>query len=234
MTIVCVGHSHLGAISKGARVLGTEITALRLRENKKDKRSTDERWVAVRDGIRALKPDRLYCFVGGGMPAILGVAQHPIRFDFALPWRPDLAPAPDAQGIPYDAMRALMTARVRKHFQSLTKLKRFRLPMMQFESPPPIFDNAVVARMSGSYANEAGSPKGEAALGISDPYLRYKLWSLHSRVFEDFCTQNDIAYVKNPPAALDEKGFLAPAYWGDFVHGNADYGALVLRNLGSA
>ncbi len=105
---------------------------------------------------------------------------------------------------------------------------------LQFETPPPIFDGAVLADLASHYVNRANNHRADAAhFGISEPYLRYKIWSLHSNVFETFCAQKGITYVKNPPEALDEKGFLRGDYWNDFVHGNTAYGALVLRNLGS-
>jgi hypothetical protein len=234
MAIVFVGHSHIGAITKGAALLEVPVNAVKLRESKKDTRSKEERFDALKDAVATHRPNQLICLIGGGMPAILGVAQHPVRFDFALPWRPDLPLDADGEIVPYDAMRALMEARVRKHLKILGRMRKFRIPMTQLETPPPIYDNKVLKRMSGRFFGEGKADGKEAAAGISNPYLRFKLWSLHSKVFEEFCADNKIRYVKSPAAAADEKGFLAREFWGDFVHANDKYGAMILRNVENA
>jgi hypothetical protein len=224
MTLVCVGNSHLVALSKGAALLGMPLIEIRLKEIKKAGK-TAEIDAEIRQALGKGAAKRLFCLIGGGTPAVLGLVQHPRRFDFLMPGRVELGVSEEAELIPYSAMRALMEGMVRRHFRLLRRLGELPVPLAQIESPPPIFDGDYLIDVAAKSLPEIKTH------GPSSPMLRYKIWALHSALFERFCGKHGILYVKNPPEVMDEMGFLKPAYWGDFVHGNAQYGAAVLRRL---
>lgn len=224
--MLLTGHSHSDAIRDGAALLGLHLPCIRLlNEERGGGRRTDvpERWEQLATAIAASKPDRLLCAIGGGGPVRIGAAQHSVPFDFVLPWLPAMPPDSEAALVPYDAMRALMEQSVTKHLRALRRLLSFGIPLVQLETPPPVRDNDTLAALLKDVT--------DSPIALSKPNLRYKVWSLHSRVFRDFCAANAIAYIGNPEEALDAHGFLKPGLAGDFAHGNADYGAIVLRHL---
>ncbi len=141
-----------------------------------------------------------------------------------MPDRPDLPFDEAATLVPFEIMERLMARKVRKHLQMLRVLTRL-VPtrLAQLEPPPPIKDN--------SRLRNERYEKAVKMYGVSQPWLRYKLWALQGRIFRAFCEKSDIDYVPTPREALDADGFLAEPYWGDFVHGNGRYGALVLEQL---
>ncbi len=107
----------------------------------------------------------------------------------------------------------------------MTELAALGVPVVQSESPPPVRDNDFLARSA------ATSLPGIEEFGISPPMLRYKIWRLHSMAYADFCTARGITYLRNPSGVSEADGFLKREFWGDFVHGNARYGAAVLAQL---
>lgn len=229
--LVCVGHSHIGAISKGAALTNRSIVEVRLREiGKADKASKKEVSNLIGEKLGAAindhKAKHVFSFCGGGTPAVLGLVQHPQRFDFVLPGADELPFDPAARPLPFAAVRATMAARLRKHWRILRQILELTpARLIQIESPPPPLSEDFVARVAAKYDPDVKD------LGISAPYLRYKFWKLHSDLFEEFCMKAGILYFKNPPEIFDESGFLAEPYWGDYVHANANYGAVILGHL---
>lgn len=226
--LLCVGNSHLAAVAKGAAIAGIEVVAIPMRNRRRAAAAEDEEedfWGRVSAAIAARRPNRLFAFIGGGTPAVLGLLKHPEPFDVILPEAPLLPLAPDAAVVPYDALRAAMLAHVRRHFRRLARLSALGVPVVQAETPPPVPDNEFLAR------SLARACPGTQAADISPPALRYKLWRLHSTLFESFCAGRKIAYCRNPPEVADEHGFLKREFWGDVVHGNARYGAVLLQRL---
>jgi hypothetical protein len=230
--VICIGHSHIGAVSKGAALSNRKIIEFRLREiGKADKASKkDGLGDQVRDklaaAVREHRAKSVICFCGGGTPAVMGLVQHPLHFDFVLPEQSDLPFDSGAVPIPFSAIRATMALRLRKHRRVLAQLAKISpAKLIQVESPPPAADEAFVTKAAAKYDPDVRT------LGISSAHLRYKFWKLHSSLFEELCAKFDIGYVKNPPEVFDAAGYLAKPYWGDYVHANAEYGALILRHL---
>lgn len=234
-SLYCVGDSHMRAVMRAAATLGIPVVAHSLKDPMHD---GDTRTVAQRaaDAIAAIqrdRPSRILCFVGGSAPATLGTFEHPRPFDFALPWRRDLPCDAGAEIVPYDAIRQLVENMSEESLRTLARMRRLGFPMIQFETPPPFFDGAVLLDLSRGLQRKLRE-RGNSALqryAIAGPWLRYKMWALHSRVFADFCRSRDIAFAPNPPEALDENGFLAESCLQDLMHGNERYGTLVLEQV---
>lgn len=231
MSMICVGNSHIVAISKGAALAGKEIVEFRLREMKKSEKLTQKaleeqvghQLVAA---VQKHQAQKVYCFCGGGMHVALGLIQHPLRFDFIMPDGIDRVFDDTATLVPFDAIRSLMAFKIRKHLRLLRYLSEIvPAKLVQHEPPPPVADGAFLREAAATYDPDA------ATYGISAPHLRLKLWQLHNQLFREFCASNNIEYVINPSEVFDGDGFLAEPYWGDYVHGNAQYGAAVLHKL---
>ncbi len=231
--LICVGHSHIGAISKGAALTNRSIVEFRLRETgNAEKASKKEMSNFIGEKLGAAitehQTKRVFTFCGGGTPAVLGLVQHPQRFDFVLPDDDELPFDAAAIPLPFAAVRATMARRIRKHWRILRQIVELTSArLIQVESPPPPMDEDFVTRAAVTKYDDSDVKD----FGISSPYLRYKFWKLHSNLFEEFCTKAGIGYFKNPPEVFDEAGFLAEPYWGDYVHANAHYGAVILRHL---
>jgi hypothetical protein len=233
-SLYCVGNSHMRAIMRAAPALGLPIVAHSLKDpmHEGDERSVGQRIADAVAAVRRDRPERLLCFVGGGAPATLGTLLHPRPFDFRLPWRADLPFDAEAEAIPYDAVRAVVQNFGAESFRLLTRLRSLSGSIAQFESPPPLFDNAVLLDLSRRLQRKLNDRDGTATShAIAPPWLRYKLWTLHSRLFEEFCAAQGIAFVRNPAGAFDAQGFLAPDCVQDLMHGNERYGELVLRSF---
>lgn len=229
--LICVGHSHIVAISKGASLANRSIMEFRLREigkAKKASRKEESNLIGEKLGaaIREHQTKHVFSFCGGGTPAVLGLVQHPQRFDFVLPDNDALPFDSAAMPLPFTAVRATMAARLRKHWRVLRQILELKpARLIQVESPPPTMAEDFMTRAAAKYDPDVRD------FGVSSPYLRYKFWKLHSNLFEEFCMKSGIVYFKNPPEIFDESGFLSEPYWGDYVHANAQYGAVILQHL---
>ena len=227
-TLVCVGNSHLAAVARGASLASVTVAAVPMsvwnEGGQKERRPRDDVWAAVLSAVSEHRAGRVFAFVGGGAHAILGLAQSPQPFDFLFPEQSD-GWLEDVALLPYDVIHALMLSQTRRHLRQLAALAKLGYPVVQSEPPPPVPDNDFLARISAT-----AFPTIEE-YGISPPALRHKLWLLHSRIYANFCRVHGITYVRNPPEVFDEDGFLRREYWGDFVHGNAQYGAALLVHL---
>ncbi|MCS6921308.1 MAG: hypothetical protein NZM07_05225 [Elioraea sp.] len=214
-------------MAKGATLAGIEVVAIAIGKSRPPRTAEDDAGFLARveEAIERRKPYRIFAFIGGGNPAVLGLLRHPEPFDVVLPEEPRLPLESRAVVIPYDALRATMLGHVRRHFRRLARLAALGVPVVQAETPPPVPDNEFLARQLARVVPEVDAGR------ISPPALRYKIWRLHSAVFEEFCRARGISYLRNPPAIADQDGFLRREFWGDAVHGNARYGAALLDRL---
>ncbi|MBS7788969.1 hypothetical protein KTR66_03125 [Roseococcus sp. SDR] len=227
-TMFCVGNSHLAAVAKGASIADIPVLALAMRHKlakHKEGELGEAFWAKISEEVATRKPTRIFAFIGGGTPAMLGLLRHSEPFDFVLPDAPTLPLSEGSTVLPYDAVRAIASAHMRRHFRRLNRLAALGVPVVQCETPPPVPDNGFLARHVAQT-----HPEVDVA-SISPPAMRYKIWRLHSQLFEQFCKSRQIGYARNPPEVADADGFLKQEYWGDIVHGNARYGAAVLRQL---
>jgi hypothetical protein len=159
---------------------------------------------------------------------MLGLAQHPCPFDFVLPEEPDLPLRADAEILSHAAIKAVISARIEDEQLDLVRLlvKPGRR-VVHVESPPPLGDDPRLARQM---ADMPFVPKPH--LGPSSPWLRYKLWRVHSAMVREACERAGVIFAPHPKAALVDGRFLKPELYDRPCHANAGYGALVLRDLG--
>ena len=165
--------------------------------------------------------------VSGNEYYFIGLVNHPRRFDFVLPSRPELPLAPGAEIIPSDLMRRSLHAQMRHALAILTALAH-SLPcrFWHVQSPPPLPDNDHIRLHPTHFAAQV------AEHGISPPGLRMKLWVLQSEIYRDHCQATGIGFLPVPDEATDAGGFLDRRGWlPDPAHANNWYGELVVRQL---
>jgi hypothetical protein len=158
----------------------------------------------------------------GGNHAV-GIHRHPVPFDFVLAEAPDLPVQQDAQLIPLDAMRVVVERSVAAALRTLEDVVALaRGPVYHFESPPPTSERYLARKPGG---------RGRGLFPSPAKFVRYKLWRLHSEIVRRHAEQCGVQFVPHPPEAVDEDGFLLPELTANVTHGNAEYGALVVRQM---
>lgn len=231
MPIICIGHSHIGAISKASAAANKNIIAFPLRELKRAESLSPQALQAqvgenLIAAVKAQGAKNVFTCCGGSLHAAMGLVQHPVRFDFVLPEFPELPFDQAADLIPFNAIRSTMATKLRRHWRLLRYLSEtVPAKLVQFEPPPPVADEAFLKRVAGRFDSDV------MTYGISSPHLRLKLWLLHNHLFREFCSKFNIDFMPNPAEIFDKDGFLAEPYWGDFVHANENYGAVILKQL---
>ncbi len=221
---VCIGHSHINAL---ALTGDPELDAINLR-------AIDGHWLEGQDGWRLREDlaDRVsqargvFMLMGGGAPVMLGLLEYPRRFDFVLPSAPELPLDETRTIVPVDALRARLHEASAGHIDSVSGIVRAASgPITQLHPPPPLADEEEI---------KPHLTWNEEFHVVASKWLRYKLWRLHGEVMEAACEAYGIETRLPPRAALDGEGFLHPDFHADGVHGNADYGRLVLDDLRAA
>ncbi|MFN7001340.1 MAG: hypothetical protein ACK4ST_15140, partial [Elioraea tepidiphila] len=96
--LLCVGNSHLAAVARGGPIAGVEVVAIAMGNRRRTQGAEEDAafWTRVSEEIEARRPSRLFAFIGGGTPAVLGLLRHPEPFDVILPEAPTLPLHPEA------------------------------------------------------------------------------------------------------------------------------------------
>jgi len=120
------------------------------------------------------------------------------------------------------ALKALSAARPRK--------------LALLGTPPPKKDNERLRQMLAAepvffeWAKTLGAPI--ETIGITDPFVRLKLWHVLQDMFREAAAKYDGAFVATPAEAQDDEGFLKDEYWApDVTHANPAYGNLMLAKV---
>jgi SAM-dependent methyltransferase len=160
---------------------------------------------------------------------IFSCFNDPKPLDFVLPGEAAEGLIEGADIIPVD----LIFARVKQtcapylllmsYIRSLTEAPIF-LP----SAPPPVDD--VLAIPGGT--SDPRLDEKVRKLGVAPETLRRKFWRVCETIFREACEQQHIVFVPAPLGTSDQNGFRRREYWGtDWLHGNPEYGELVLRQL---
>jgi hypothetical protein len=241
-SILALGHSHLAALRRGynrcQRSSQPPFSFSFMRLN-------DEMFqpnTAFADGVEKLNeaipsafealltrdnPDVVVSCIRGNEANCIGLLNHPQRFDFYLPSRPDLPTDETAEILPVDLVGDLILHRLRHlqlYLSALAPLSGGRL--IHLQSPPPIGDNAYIA----SYPSQFGEKAKK--FGVSPKFFRLKLWLLTGEVLAQLCRDVGVILHPAPQPVRDAEGFLAKKFWNeDPNHGNAQYGKVILQNI---
>jgi hypothetical protein len=252
MTVFYVGDSHLGAVVNAYHVRVQQGRAPRVPtfvwlsqfERLLDRRRGDTLDRALLDAVRKAagggglgewfgrRSRRGDCTmalaIAGNDHNVLGLLNHPRRFDFVLPTEPELPLLDDHEVVPAALIEGAL-ARLVEYPIALTKALAHALPcrVVYLQSPPPIPSAEHIAR----HPDEMFRAELERR-GVAPPSLRLKLWKLHSAVWRRACDEAGVPILPPPPEAVDAAGFLAARAWGrDATHGNEWYGDLVISQV---
>lgn len=220
-----IGHSHSQQIFDAAADAGFALEGYNF-------------WVAPQPAIapdksgfhpeiaQRLAEGPVFSAVGGTVHNIIGLVRHPEPFDFVLPEQPDLPMDPAATVLPVAAVIAAIMARQQEYLDIIGLVRRTaRGRVYHLEPPPPLRDSGkILADVPWMFFENLTSE-------VSPAPLRYKLWRLATRVVRDYCELHDVGFVAFPHEAADTSGYLRPEYYGDAMHVNRAYGALVLEQI---
>jgi hypothetical protein len=223
--LIGIGHSHIAAVTDAAKERQVPFVAFNfwVLGLPLDRRGSV---VHLPAQILPQLSGDVFSFVGGGVHMDYGMIVHPRPYDVVLPNQPDLPLTPGAEIIPYDALYASMEVRTRPFLQIMAAVRAASQGLVfHMEAPPPREDEIAPAENPNWIIFY-----GENSV-ISPPWLRYKLWRMHSSIVRRYCDEADIAFVPSPREASDERGFLDPGYWAHPGHANRAYGALVLDQM---
>lgn len=226
--LLCIGHSHLTCVAQAAIETGFSLEALNFWEMPEAIEKTDGR-LRLSESVKARLRKHagpVFSMIGGGTHTVIGTLVHPRRFDFVLPWEPELPLDPAAEILPALAVRGVLETQVAEYLSLMAELRQLcRGPMFQLEPPPPCANGQ---RMQ---ADTPWDLYPGMCREIAPANTRYKLWRMHSRIIDDWCRAAGVTFVACPPSAQDADGYLRESYYGDGVHSNAAYGELVLDQM---
>jgi hypothetical protein len=172
-------------------------------------------------------PSCIFDCVSGNEYHFMGLVNHPRKFDFVLPWAPDLPLAEEAEIVPYVLVRASLKASMEYALTVLTCLRQATsVPIWHIQSPPPVSSNDEIAAHPIQFADAITEH------GVAPPFFRLKLWQLQSDIIREACEAVGINFLLAPAAGMDADGFVHLDGWhGDPTHANYWYGRLVLEQM---
>lgn len=229
--ILAVGHSHLESLRsayKSARQSSSvDLTFLQLNApdhlpslisgklNPKVRQLCDGPWSLV------------VSLIGGNDHNILGLLNHPQRFDLVLPMEPDLPLDGEAEVIPFSVVQQRLLRPASQKLAVLIELRRsLSVPIVHLESPPPIPSAEHIKTYPNFFKDKIDQ------LGVAPATLRYKLWRTHSDIYAAACQAAGIQFIPAPPEMQDDRGMMIEQAWNkDPTHGNVLYGAHLLAQI---
>lgn len=222
-----IGHSHLRCVQQAAAEGGQLLESLNFWDRPNDvvKGTT---WTLVPELQQRLRDHQgdVVSWIGGGAHTLFGLASHPRRIEFVLPEAPDLPLDPRAELLPFGAVRESLMVQTEPYLQLMGHVRSLvRHRLLHMEPPPLCPDNAQID------PHIPWSLFPGMLQEVAPPYLRYKMWRLHSQIVSDFCSQAGIEFIARPAMSMDADGFLGQEFFSDGVHANSRYGALQLQQL---
>lgn len=181
--------------------------------------------------VAALSPGTpVFLSMLGGYHNVLGLLQSGQRYDFLLNSDDRAEPPPTAR-VPH---RALATA-FEDVFGKTTKILKMKsvskARVYLLSTPPPKQSNEFI--MSRLLAQKKTVYRGRsfAEIGVERPEIRLKLWQLEADLLGSWAKRGGMHFVPAPAEAFDENGFLGREFYNDATHANAQYGALVVKQI---
>jgi hypothetical protein len=242
--ILAVGHSHLNGFRRAYNNLYNKdpsarpfkLTFMRLlddifKPNIVSENGADRLNETIPEQFKAIvhqdNPDVIVSCLMGNEHTFISLLNHPRRFDFYLPSRPDLPTDESAQILPRALVEDVLSNRLEKfrlYLSVLAPLSNGR--MIHVPPPPPIADARHIEKYPSLFE------KRLLRLGVSPAPFRLKMWLLACEIQRRLCEDAGVLFYRPPDAAFDSSGFLAQACWSeDPTHGNAVYGKLLLDDI---
>ena len=222
-----LGHSHVVVLEDAATAMKAPYKSLNLWGFGRPV-LYDEKSPRLNPALSVMLDDFVVSTVGGSAHDMVGLAQHPRRFDLVLPERPDLPLDDRAEILPAGAVKSAIRANMEDEQLDLIRLlARPGRRVVHVESPPPSPPGPRLDAEIGQMPYAA-----QSQLGSSSAWLRFKLWRLHSEIVRSACEEVGIEFLAHPKAALVDHCYLNPKFYERPCHANAGFGALVMQQLG--
>jgi hypothetical protein len=225
---VCIGNSHMACVLEAAEQQGVELAAIVFKHARYFDGLKQRPVEAHVKEVPAIGDNPVHSFIGGTryLSLGLGMLEHPRPYDFVLRSHPDLPIEPATELIPLEAMRRVLEDGIGIHlrlFEGIAKVAKG--PVYHYEPPPPPRAPSVAVK-----TGKGRQPAADDAVA-GQPWLRFKLWRLHSEIVKNHAEGCGAVFVDCPEAAFDGDGFLRPDLILNATHANAAYGALVLEQI---
>jgi len=225
---VCIGHSHTGALAAANPDMDT-INFW----NAGDMWHHGAGPRPLREDLaeRVTRADFVISMIEGAGHSVLSLAEHPWNFDFVLPSEPDLPMLTGATVIPVDAIRRTLLELSEPLLIGISVLaETYDVPILHIEPPPPLQEITKLG-LDAVHRNfiESGLLFQGRNKTFSNKWVRYKAWRLHTQIIAERCVASGVTYLPTPKAVQDKHGFLRPEFDSDGIHGNTDYGVIVLE-----
>lgn len=169
----------------------------------------------------------LFSFVHGNEHSVLSMVQHPIPYDFHLPWRADLELEPGTQPVPYEVVRQQMERSLDATIGCLVmmRLKLPRIRLVNVLPPPPIESSQQIMQTPEIFKEQL------AKHGITPISIRVKYYLLFKEVLQQALAPYNVELLESPPETLNANGSLKVEYAYAATHANEAYGALVANQM---
>lgn len=184
----------------------------------------------IRRSIQEHHPACIVMAVLGSYHWTSGVCNEPRAYDFIVPQLPQHALSPGTELVPYDMMLRLVRSGLDWMFGIVREVRKLsNVPIFHIEAPPPVQSTEMMLRgVYGPFKEKMEQ------FGVPSKSFRYKIWWLWVHVAKQLCAELGDHFVEGPPATRDGDGFLQERYYFDGVHGNQEYGAVMVQAVAVA
>jgi hypothetical protein len=238
---VAFGHSHLGGLSDALELLEATKSSFAQSATIQLWGNYDPHYTVV-DGkevyhpellrdifnlIEIQKPDIIAALLFGSEYFALCFPTTHRKFDFLIPGSGQPPSEAGAEIIPYDLVFEMAYQTFRPHFGLMQHIQAVtKIPVAYLLPPPPTSQTAVIQKNLSESLRELTE-----LYYMPSASLIYKSWCIYAAATRELCSEFGIAVVPPPREALDEQGLLRIEYVKDCLHGNAEYGAIVIEQL---
>ena len=190
-------------------------------------------YVDLGNRIAELRPDCIVTAVLGAEAWIRGMSHEDPPYDFHVPELPQHPASPDLEQIPYDLLLKNCYGDLGWQFDLVVgAIRRFTdLPIFHIEAPPPARRAELMLR---DVRQNAWTIERMERSGVPSVAQRFKIWWMWTAMARRLCEENGLHFLAGPPQTRDPDGFLNEAYFGDGVHANNEYGALMVQEVAKA
>jgi hypothetical protein len=239
--VLFIGHSHMVCVLNAAQEAGLPFQAVTLKAVEDEAHFFGlDRALFIEDtgkpdfrdetkAVLAASTAPVYSFISGIMHVQLGLRRlddpSEAPFDFVLPASADAPLDPDADLIPFDAIREVLRQQFKSRLKMLGRLAAIAPGrVVQFPPPPPVSDRWLEPLL------EKTSVKATA---LPSRWVRWKLWRLTADIFREHARSLGARFVDAPAESMDGDGFLRDDLVRNATHGNTAFGALLLHQIRS-
>ncbi len=169
---------------------------------------------------------------GGNAHNFIGLIESEPPFDFLTP--EDFGDVRLSNSgymmIPFGSVKSILHNSLKIGDFTLLEAVKRSIPSLKFHlesPPPPKSNNDMLERLDPFFLTQYPKVK------ITDPYIRLKIYRLHSHLYKIKCRSMGIHFISAPRKCIDTDGFIKPEYISETssTHTNKAYGQLVIDQL---